>query len=134
MFASAQKQADEQGKLVASLAKQVETLTAKAKSKAPRGITRARSGRRLDFETPGDRAARADRLPQAKTLTNLSNRVRNRLRRIFHLPLGTAKKTTSNESTWTLATDPIIRTIALTFILEGPEVSLPDRRCPSKNP
>ncbi|KAF3594124.1 hypothetical protein DY000_02021219 [Brassica cretica] len=44
MFASAQKKTDEQGKLVASLTKQVETLTAKARSKAPRGTTRARSG------------------------------------------------------------------------------------------
>ncbi|KAF3549682.1 hypothetical protein DY000_02010127 [Brassica cretica] len=61
MFASAQKKSDEQGKLVASLAKQVETLTVKARSKAPRGTTRARSGRRLDFETPGNRAAHADK-------------------------------------------------------------------------
>ncbi|KAF3593505.1 hypothetical protein DY000_02021807 [Brassica cretica] len=55
------KKSDEQGKLVASLAKQVETLTAKARSKTPRGTTRARSGRRLDFETPGNRAAHADK-------------------------------------------------------------------------
>ncbi|KAF3486211.1 hypothetical protein F2Q69_00054913 [Brassica cretica] len=61
MFASAQKKSDEQRKLVASLAKQVETLTAKAKSKNPRGATRSRSGRRLDFETPSDRATRADK-------------------------------------------------------------------------
>ena len=46
---------------MASLVKQVETLTAKAKSKNPRGATRARSGRRLDFETPSDRATRADK-------------------------------------------------------------------------
>ncbi|KAF3548615.1 hypothetical protein DY000_02008205 [Brassica cretica] len=61
MFASAQKNTGEQGKLVASLAKQVETLTAKAMSKAPRGTTRACSGRRLDFETPGNRAAHANK-------------------------------------------------------------------------
>ncbi|KAF2541379.1 hypothetical protein F2Q68_00032206 [Brassica cretica] len=61
MFASAQKKTDEQRKLVASLAKQVETLTAKAGSKAPRGTTRARSGRRLDFETLGNRAAHTDK-------------------------------------------------------------------------
>ncbi|XP_048613449.1 uncharacterized protein LOC125587264 [Brassica napus] len=61
MFASAQKKSDEQGKLVASLAKQVESLTAKGKSKNPCGATRARSGRRLDFETPSDRAPRADK-------------------------------------------------------------------------
>ena len=56
MFTSAQKKSDEQGKLVASLAKQVETLTAKTRRKAPRGTTRGRSGIRLDFETPGNRA------------------------------------------------------------------------------
>uniref|UniRef100_A0A0D3CD54 non-specific serine/threonine protein kinase n=1 Tax=Brassica oleracea var. oleracea TaxID=109376 RepID=A0A0D3CD54_BRAOL len=61
MFASAQKKSDKQGKLVASLAKQVETLTVKARRKAPRGTTRARNGRRLDFETPGNRAAHADK-------------------------------------------------------------------------
>ncbi|KAF3506715.1 hypothetical protein F2Q69_00006421 [Brassica cretica] len=61
MFASAQEKSDEQGKVVASLAKRVETLTAKAKSKNLRGATRARSGRRLDFETPSDRATRADK-------------------------------------------------------------------------
>ncbi|KAF3521820.1 hypothetical protein F2Q69_00046690 [Brassica cretica] len=61
MFASAQKKTDKQGKLVASLAKQVETLTAKARSKTPRGTTRTRSGRRFDFETPGNRAAHADK-------------------------------------------------------------------------
>ncbi|KAF3560683.1 hypothetical protein DY000_02015466 [Brassica cretica] len=38
-----------------------EGLTAKAKSKNPRGATRSRSGRRLDFETPSDRAKRADK-------------------------------------------------------------------------
>ncbi|KAF2566954.1 hypothetical protein F2Q68_00026466 [Brassica cretica] len=31
------------------------------RSNAPRGTTRARSGRRLDFETPGNRAAHADK-------------------------------------------------------------------------
>ncbi|KAF3611757.1 hypothetical protein DY000_02048620 [Brassica cretica] len=60
MFAFAVKKSNEEGKLVASLAKQVETLTAKAKSKNPRGATRARSSRRLDFETPSDRATRAE--------------------------------------------------------------------------
>ncbi|KAF3600646.1 hypothetical protein F2Q69_00035649 [Brassica cretica] len=61
IFASAQKNSDEQGKLVASLAKQVEFLMAKARSKAPHGTTRARSGRRLGFETLGNRAAHADK-------------------------------------------------------------------------
>ncbi|KAF2562434.1 hypothetical protein F2Q70_00016033 [Brassica cretica] len=61
MFASAQKKSNEQGKLVASLGKQVETSTAKARSKSPCGTTRARSSRRLDFVTPGNRAAHADK-------------------------------------------------------------------------
>ncbi|KAF3586954.1 hypothetical protein F2Q69_00030890 [Brassica cretica] len=61
MFAYAKKKSDEQGKLVASLAKQVETLTAKAKSKNPHGAPRARSGRKLDFETRRDRATQADK-------------------------------------------------------------------------
>ncbi|KAF3507500.1 hypothetical protein F2Q69_00007489 [Brassica cretica] len=63
----AQKKSDEQGKLVASLAKQVETLTAKARRKSPRGTTRACSGRRLDFETPGNRAAHADKASSGQT-------------------------------------------------------------------
>ncbi|KAF3507320.1 hypothetical protein F2Q69_00007320 [Brassica cretica] len=61
MFASAQENSDEQRKLVVSLAKQVENVTAKARNKAPCGTTRAYSGRRLDFETPGNRAAHADK-------------------------------------------------------------------------
>ncbi|KAF2551078.1 hypothetical protein F2Q68_00033877 [Brassica cretica] len=39
----------------------VETLTAKARSKTPRGTTRARRSRRLDFETPGNQAAHANK-------------------------------------------------------------------------
>ncbi|KAF2561822.1 hypothetical protein F2Q70_00018167 [Brassica cretica] len=52
---------DQMKEMFASLAKQVETLTAKAKSKNPRGATRARSGRRLDFETSSDRATLAEK-------------------------------------------------------------------------
>ncbi|KAL0723117.1 hypothetical protein Bca4012_037716 [Brassica carinata] len=66
LFASAQKKSDEQDKLVAALAKQVETLTAKAMSKIPRGTTRTRGGRRLNFETPNDQAARTDRASSGK--------------------------------------------------------------------
>lgn len=52
LFASAQKRSEEQEKIINSLAKQVGTLT--ARSKLPRGSTRAR-GRRLDFGSPGER-------------------------------------------------------------------------------
>ncbi|KAF3537172.1 hypothetical protein F2Q69_00020036 [Brassica cretica] len=61
MFTSAQKKSDKKGKLVASLAKQVENLTAKGKSKNLRRATRARNGRRLNFKTLSDRATRADK-------------------------------------------------------------------------
>ncbi|KAF2597356.1 hypothetical protein F2Q68_00011232 [Brassica cretica] len=91
MFASAKKKSDEQGKLVASLAKHVQTLTAKARSKAPRGTTRARSGRRLDFETPGNRAAHADKASSARCTANCgepstSYREQRRRRNRAHRP------------------------------------------------
>ena len=59
LFASAQKRSDEQEKLMSSLAKQVRTLT--AKSKPPRGATRVRRGRRLDFGSPGNQDKDAPR-------------------------------------------------------------------------
>ncbi|KAF3542128.1 hypothetical protein F2Q69_00022385 [Brassica cretica] len=100
MFASAQKKADEQGKLVASLAKQVETLTAKARSKAPRGTTRARSGRRLDFKTPGNRAAHADKASSGKNPDEMLSQVHSQLPRTFHLLPGETKEKKSSASTW----------------------------------
>ncbi|KAF3565197.1 hypothetical protein DY000_02013681 [Brassica cretica] len=66
MFASAQKKSDEQGKLVASLTKQVETLTAKAKSKNPRGDTRAdkdSSGQNPDETVPPGAQPTGENLP-----------------------------------------------------------------------
>ncbi|KAF3539140.1 hypothetical protein F2Q69_00020665 [Brassica cretica] len=102
MFASAHKKSDEQGKLVGSLAKQVETITAKARSKAPRGTTRARSSRRLDFETPGNRVQKLHtrtRLPQAKTLMKRSSQVHSQLRRTFHLLPRATKEKKSSAST-----------------------------------
>ena len=50
LFTSAQARAEQQDKLITSLAKQVDTLT--ARSKLPRGSTKARRGRRLDFGSP----------------------------------------------------------------------------------
>ena len=100
MFASAQKKSDEQGKLVASLAKQVETLTAKARTEAPRGTTRARSGRRLISRLRAIELHTQTRLPQAKTLMKRSNQVHNQLRRTFHLLPSATKEKKSSASTW----------------------------------
>ncbi|KAF2535256.1 hypothetical protein F2Q70_00005099 [Brassica cretica] len=101
MFASAQKKSDEQGMLVASLAKQVETLTAKAKRKNPCGATRARSGRRLNFETPNDRATRADKDSSGQNPDEKSRQAHNQPRRTFHLSPGATKEAISSGSIWT---------------------------------
>ncbi|KAL0853819.1 hypothetical protein Bca101_058971 [Brassica carinata] len=61
LFASSQKRSDEQEKIMNSLAKQVKTLTAGTKSRPPYGITKVRSSRRLDFATPGNQAAIAEK-------------------------------------------------------------------------
>ena len=98
MFASAQKKSDEQGKLVASLAKQVETLKAKANSKNPCGATRSRSGRRLDFETPSDWATRADKDSSGQNTDETVPPGAQPTRRTFHLPPGATKEAISRGS------------------------------------
>ena len=61
LFTSAQARAEQQDKLITSLAKQVDTLT--ARSKLPRGSTKARRGRRLDFGSPEAREKDAPKEP-----------------------------------------------------------------------
>ena len=112
MFSTFEKKSEERDKVMSSLAKQVENLTARTRAVLPRGKTRVR-GRRLDFATPSNRSSNAE---EKTSGTKSLLRQRGKIREIFPLSWKTRRKEKSGASMWILAVSPNLQTKTQTCI------------------